>query len=255
MIRGFLLAVQFFTAVPVRRNLPIGRRETVWMFTLYPAVGALIGLAAWGASFLLSGPAGTGSFLSAFAAVLLFAVLSGGLHLDGWADTGDAFFSYRDREKRLEILGDPRIGAFGTMALLFLVAGKLAVLNELISRGGLGWVHFMIVPFAARAGLAMFYGTVPTAKDSGLLAFLKKRADGMQVVVPGLLVLIAGLAAAGLFIGTPEVPLAILAAILAAVFLSGRWAVRHFGGATGDLAGAFVEGSELLLWIVLLFFI
>ena len=76
-----------------------------------------------------------GTFLTAVFIVLTGIVLTGGLHLDGWADTGDAFFSYRDREKRLEILEDPRLGAFGTMALVFLIVVKIALFNELLSRG------------------------------------------------------------------------------------------------------------------------
>lgn len=255
MINGFLLALQFFTSVPVRKNLPIGGRETVWMFTLYPIVGGLIGLAAWAASALLSGPAGTGPLLSAFAAVLVFAVFSGGLHLDGWADMGDAYFSYRDREKRLEIMGDPRIGAFGTMALLFLLLGKIAVLNEVIMRGGAGWMVFMLVPFAARAGLALYCSSAPQAKDSGLLVFLGSKAGGARVGIPAALMLLAGLAAASAGLGTVALPAAFLLVVLVAVAGFRQWTIRNFGGATGDLAGAFVEGSELLLWTVLLFFI
>ncbi|SIT69874.1 adenosylcobinamide-GDP ribazoletransferase [Edaphobacillus lindanitolerans] len=254
MINGFLLAIQFFTSVPIRKSLPIGQREAVWMFTLYPAVGALIGLAAWTVCAVVTGPGGGGSFLAAFAVVLVFALLSGGLHLDGWADTGDAYFSYRDREKRLEIMADPRIGAFGTMALLFLLIGKLAVLNELIARGGPGPVHFLLVPFAARAGLALFYAHVRPAKGSGLLAFLKGKADGPQVGIPGLAVLAAGTAAAALVSGSVLPAAAIALAVLVSVLAFGKWSVRNFGGATGDHAGAFVEGCEGLLWTVLLFF-
>lgn len=253
MIRGFLLAVQFFTAVPVRKNLPIGRKESIWMFILNPLVGALIGAVSWTAAALAAGPGGTGPFLTAFILVLMLAVLSGGLHLDGWADTGDAYFSYRDKNKRLEILGDPRIGAFGTMALLFLLLGKLAVLTELMAREGLVTAFIVFVPFAARAGLSIFLSVSPQAKRSGLLVFFKEKLEGFPVFIPAATMLAAGGAAAAVWSGNVVFPAAAATAVIIAVPLFRNWAVRNFRGATGDLAGAFVEGCELLLWTILLF--
>ena len=97
-----------------------------------PFVGAAIGLAMYGVSELLVNYLHVGTFLASVFIVLTAIILTGGLHLDGWADTGDAFFSYKDREKRLEILEDPRLGAFGTMALVLLIIVKIAVFNEIL---------------------------------------------------------------------------------------------------------------------------
>jgi adenosylcobinamide-GDP ribazoletransferase len=253
MIRGFLLAVQFFTAVPVRKNLPIGRKETIWMFTLNPVVGALIGAVSWSAAALAAGPGGTGPFLTAFILVLMLAVLSGGLHLDGWADMGDAYFSYRDQNKRLEILGDPRIGAFGTMALLFLLLGKLAVLTELIGREGLMPAFIVFVPFAARAGLSIYLSVSQQAKRSGVLVFFIGKLKGVRIGIPAAAMLALGGTAAAAWSDSLLFPAVGAAAVLMAVLFFRSWTVRNFGGATGDLAGAFVEGCELLLWTILLF--
>lgn len=252
MIRGFLLALQFFTSVPVRKNLPIGRSETIWMFTLYPVVGALIGGVSWSAAALAAGPGGTGPFLTAFILVLLFAVLTGGLHLDGWADTGDAYFSYRDRYKRLEIMGDPRIGAFGTMALLFLIIGKLAVLTEWIGREGMVPAVILFVPFAARAALAIYFASSPQAKPSGLFVFFKEKLEGFPIGILAAFLLVAGGLAVAAWSGSLLFPSVAVASVLGAVLFFRRWTIKNFGGATGDLAGAFVEGCELLLWTVLL---
>lgn len=253
MIRGLLLAVQFFTAVPVRKSLPIGRKETIWMLTLYPLVGAMIGAVSWSAAALASGPGGTGPFLTAFVLVLLSAALSGGLHLDGWADTGDAYFSYRERDKRLEIMGDPRIGAFGTMALLFLLLGKLVVLTDLISRGGLVPAFVVFVPFAARAGLAIYLSVSKQAKHSGLLVFFMEKLGRFPLALPAAVLLASGGAAAAVWSGSLLFPVVAVIAVPVAVLFFRSWTARNFGGATGDLAGAFIEGCEMLLWTILLF--
>ena len=103
--------------------------------------------------------------LTAVFIVLAGIILTGGLHLDGWADTGDAFFSYRDRDKRLEILEDPRLGAFGTMALVLLIVVKIALFHEILVRGY--WTSdalFIAIPFLARAGMNVYFTTVASCE-------------------------------------------------------------------------------------------
>ena len=75
---------------------------------------------------------------TAFSIVLLGILLSGGLHMDGFIDTSDAFFSYKDRMKRFEILDDPRVGAFGVMAVVLLIVGKVIIVSEVLV-----WNHFI----------------------------------------------------------------------------------------------------------------
>ena len=87
--------MQFFTAIPIRKELPLGRKEVTAMYVALPFVGAAIGLAMYAVSELLLNDLHVGTFLAAVFIVLTGIVLTGGLHLDGWADTGDAFFSYQ----------------------------------------------------------------------------------------------------------------------------------------------------------------
>ena len=117
-MNGLLLAIQFFTSVPIRKELPMERKSVTAMYIALPFIGGLIGLAMYGVAMLFTDGIGTGSLLASVFVVVAGIVLTGGLHMDGFADTGDAFFSYRDKEKRLEILDDPRLGAFGTMAVI-----------------------------------------------------------------------------------------------------------------------------------------
>ena len=85
--------------------------------------------------------------MTAFGVVLLGVLLAGGLHMDGFIDLSDAFFSYKDRAKRLEILDDPRVGAFGVMAVVFLVVGKIIIVAEVLSFDSFHWIFLVLIPF------------------------------------------------------------------------------------------------------------
>ena len=67
--------------------------------------------------------------------------------MDGFIDLSDAFFSYKDRAKRLEILDDPRVGAFGVMAVVFLVVGKIIIVAEVLSFDSFHWIFLYAYPF------------------------------------------------------------------------------------------------------------
>ncbi|MEK4712167.1 MULTISPECIES: adenosylcobinamide-GDP ribazoletransferase [Sporosarcina] len=254
-MNGLLLAMQFFTAIPVRKELPLGRREVTAMYVALPFVGAAIGLAMYGVSELLVNYLHVGTFLASVFIVLTAIILTGGLHLDGWADTGDAFFSYKDREKRLEILEDPRLGAFGTMALVLLIIVKIAVFNEILMRGSGNIAVFIAIPFLARATMNLYFSTVRLAKDKGIAHFFKEMIS-INILISWTLVSSAmTLFALGFMLTSVLIPIVIAVVIGIAFFTFRNWSLKHFGGVTGDLCGAFIEGMEVLLWLAVLCFI
>ena len=249
-MNGILLAFQFFTVIPIRKELPLGRKEVTAMYMALPFVGAITGLILYLMSALLINNLGAGPLLAAIFIVLTSIVLTGGLHLDGWADTADAFFSYQDKKKRLEILEDPRLGAFGTMALVFLILVKVGIFHEIFMRGAGSLLLFMVIPLLARVGMTICFVTLPTAKDKGIAFFFKEKLQQKTVLIcaslTGILVLITFASL------TWNLGLALLfaAALVASIYLFRIWARRHFGGITGDLAGAFIEGMEMVLWLI-----
>ena len=145
------------------------------MYITLPFIGGLIGLAMYGVALLFTDGIGTGSLLTSVFVVVTGIALTGGLHMDGFADTGDAFFSYRDKEKRLEILDDPRLGAFGTMAVILLIIVKIALLEELIHRNIELLPFFIAVPFLARAGMNVYFSSTRLAKEKGIAHFFKEK--------------------------------------------------------------------------------
>ena len=136
------LAFQFFTLLPVGRPEPRPLGEAAWCF---PLVGVAVGACVAG-GFLAAQAVGLPSVLAGFLAVGAGIALTGGLHEDGLADTADALGS-RDPRRALDVMRDPRTGAFGALALAFSVplralalaaAGPAAaILAHALSRGAM----------------------------------------------------------------------------------------------------------------------
>jgi len=253
-VKGILLAFQFFTIIPIQKELPIGRKEVTAMYTALPFIGAIIGLLMYAVSLFMLNLLNTGTLLAAVFITLTSIVLTGGLHLDGWADTNDAYFSYRDRKKRLEILDDPRLGAFGTMGLILIIIVKIALFNEILMQGYGHIIPFIVIPFLVRITLNLYFTTTQAAKETGIAHFFKEKMDVKLVfyisLISGLLVLIG----VGLLTSNLILPLIIVGVITVLLLLYRSWSVKHFGGISGDLSGALIEGLEVVLWFIVLAF-
>ena len=165
--------------------------------------------------------------------------VTGGIHLDGYADTCDALSSYGDREKKLEILKDPHCGAFAVIRLCSYFAAYLALCAcvDFTPRVGLCWTLALVLE-RALSGLAV--ASFPMAKNTGLAHTFATAAD-RTTVRRVLMVLAALLSAALLALGG-------WALVLAALLVFARYHVvsdKQFGGITGDLAGWFLQKAEL----------
>jgi adenosylcobinamide-GDP ribazoletransferase len=247
MIRGIFLVLQFFTILPINKEIEMDRKSVTVMFATLPWIG--MGFGIFTSSFLLFFDASP--LFKAFVIVLIGIVLSGGLHLDGFVDTSDAFFSYRNLDKRHEILADPRIGAFGAMALLFFIIGKIVLLAEIISLNGMRWEWLLVLPFLARAGMLYYFIITPVARKKGLATFFKKRFDHRVLLMATLLSILMGIGFIIVVSGNILVAVINSVAIFTCAHLYKYWTKKHFGGVTGDISGAFIEGMEVVLWLVI----
>ncbi len=165
--------------------------------------------------------------------------VTGGIHLDGYADTCDALSSYGDREKKLAILKDPHCGAFAVIRLCSYFAAYLALCAcvRFTPRAGLLWTLALVLE-RALSGLAV--AAFPLAKNTGLAHTFATAAD-RTAVRNVLIVLAAGLSAVLLALGG-------WALVLAALLCLWRYhavAQKQFGGITGDLAGWFLQKTEI----------
>ena len=231
------LAVAFLTIAPVRARHGALNRAAAW----FALVGALVGALASGTR-AASEPL-FGSTLATVLAIVVFVVLTGGLHLDGLADTADGLGVRGDRERRLAAMRDSAIGVFGALALLgwgLLLLSALAPLSAgeavpaLIAAAAVGrWtalVHARAAPPARGEGLGAEFMPTPAAT-----AFATVTTIGVAVL------------ACGARLGAVAVAVGIAAAAVSTIV-----ARRALGGRTGDTLGATVALTEVAVCMALM---
>ncbi len=239
-------ALGLLTVFPVRAPV-VGTQSPGRAMAYYPLVGVVIGGILAGIAALLrwSGLTGTVPLLSAAIVLALWGALTGGLHLDGWADCCDALFVPVDRERRLEIMQDPRLGGFGAVGLLLLLFVKLAALQ-----GVMGKPHALLALIAiasvARLGAVVAAYLFPSARPGGMGDYFRQGLSlrGLTVAV------IFALAAAAPLLWRGA---AVWAAVAVACVLLAFLAKARLGGLTGDVYGAVVELGETVALVVLCF--
>lgn len=235
MMRSLLAALTVLTVFPAGKFCP-AESELQKSVSFFPAVGVLLGLLVWGAGEF----AGNGMTAWVLLA-LLPEFLTRGFHLDGLADTADGFFSGRDRERKLEIMHDSRIGSMGVLAIVSLLLFKIALLADAPA----GWAPRLagVSLVCGRTGILWHIAASGYARKSGLGRVWFHSGKPVGGIIAGTaLCLVAGWFLAG---GLTGLAAAGLAAVLCPVLWS-EVTRRVIGGATGDTIGACEEGTELL---------
>jgi adenosylcobinamide-GDP ribazoletransferase len=247
MLSSFFEAIRFLTLIPAPwlKNASEDFEQTIAnCMAWFPAVGLLVGLMGCAAGFVASYFWPQSAFVRALAVVVVWAVLTGGLHLDGLSDTFDGTMSWRNRERMLEIMKDSRIGAMGALALVAVLLLKIGFL----SAAGEGWWRAaLLAPMLGR--WADIYGIFfyPAAREGGLgktfHAKVKRRDFGWgSLFVLGVMALLAAVSAQPIQVALRSL-LAWGLVFGAAAYLCRRW-VRQLGGLTGDTYGALSEIGE-----------
>lgn len=249
---GLLLCFQFFTAIPVKKQLPLTAKSVTAMYASMPFLGLLIGVASICIIQINEHFFHASTLLLAILLIITSIIITGGLHVDGLIDTGDAFFSYKDQQKRLEILDDPRVGAFGVLTIICALLLKLGFFYEALNRD-VHLLYFIAIPLLARLAMLFYFITMKTAKTTGLAAYFKGLVNAKQLLFICTLFLLVLLGVAIYFGQWTILVLALF--MLVIIVLYRHWTKKNFGGMTGDLLGALYEGTEILLWGMLLLFI
>lgn len=232
--------IRFFSRLPVPRvngndnpvSLPDFSRAA-WTMPLAGAVLALPGALV----LVLAGATALPGMIAASLAVGVGIAVTGGLHEDGLADVADGFFGAGTPERRLEIMKDSRIGAFGTLALILSVLLKVALVAALLDRHAALPAALLLVLAEAgsRAAMAGVWSTLPPARPGGLASLCGTPSPRGAAMA-------AALGAGALLAALAIVPLAaVAAAAVLAVLLAAtvrRLALAKIGGQTGDVLGA-----------------
>lgn len=251
-LKGFLLNLQFFTALPISRTLPMDKRHLNSSIKSFPLVGLMQGVLYSAVLYSLINWTPFSSLAIAFAIWLLTIVITGGLHLDGWMDASDAYFSFRDKNKRLEIMTDPRTGAFGVLSVIILLSSRFLFIYEITTNTTIvSYGLFVLIPFLSKGIMGMMLVTVPAAKKEGLAYMFRQAGNPRSLVVyPLYLLLVMG--TLGFIWSGLLFPASLLLLVAGGCYFFIRVkTVKWFGGMTGDVIGASVEGTENILWITL----
>jgi adenosylcobinamide-GDP ribazoletransferase len=249
--RGLRTALSLFTVLPAGGGAELGDGDAVAAVFWLPAVGLLLGglgagvmlaVGAGGASGV-AGLAGPRRLLSAALAVALLALLTGGLHLDGLADTADGLGSRRPAAQALDIMRRPDVGPMGVAALVLVLLVQVAALAA-IARIPLAAGSLALAAVTGRVAVVVATG-FPAARAGGFGALVAGRTAGRDRAMT-VAVLFGAAAAAGVWGGGWTLAVrwlcAALAGLLAGAFLQ-FVAWRRLGGMTGDVFGAILEIS------------
>lgn len=240
VIETVLVAFAMFSAIPLPQVEWNGRNMR-YALCAFPLVGAVCGGLWWGWAQVCAFFAAP-ELLRGAGLCLIPVLVTGGIHLDGYADTCDALASCAPPEKKQEILKDPRCGAFAVIRLCAYFAAHLALCTALRPDSRALWA--MGLAFVLERGLSgLAIARFPLAKNTGLAHTFATSADRIaagRILIAVCLLAGAGMAALGGIAGGVMA----LAALL--VFRHYRvTADRQFGGLSGDLAGWFLQRAEL----------
>jgi adenosylcobinamide-GDP ribazoletransferase len=235
VLDGALVACRYLTVLPLPRSRAPGDlgRAAAW----FPAVGLVLGACLAIAS--LAADRIVPPVVGAMLLVALWAALTGGLHLDGLADTFDGLGGGWSRERALSIMRDARSGPYGVTAIVLVLGLKAAAVASLPE--GLAWKTLVLAPVVGRTGPLLLVRLCPPARAEGAGHALATGARWPALVAGGLVAIVA---AAALLQGWG------IAALGMAALLAWGWAARlrrRLGGFTGDTLGALVEVTEALV--------
>lgn len=247
------VVVSMFTIIPVAGPVEVDKPVAARAARLLPVLGAMLGGAACGMLIAAqaSGDSPERRLLAATLAIAVLAVLTGGLHLDGLADTADGLGSRQRAPQALAIMRKSDVGPMGVAALLFVVIAQILALAALTP----GWqASLALVAACATGRVAVLLATAePAARPDGFGALISGAVGPAARVVA-----VAALFGVVLVAGTVTVGLAyacrcagaVLAGLVVSLLIR-RLARRRLGGMTGDVFGAVIEGCTAAVLVAM----
>lgn len=243
---AFLIALQFLTIVPIQlKSMPTAQQQRRSLL-YYPMVGALLGGALYVVAISLSM---LPTIMLATLVLLLWVIMTGGLHLDGLADAADAWVGgFGDAERTLAIMKDPRCGPIGVLSLVLQCLMKWSAIYVLLQHH---WAQVLLVlPVLGRVAPIILLNTTPYVRANGIARGLVTQEESSRsgrwvtwLVVGCSVALLSFWSWSGLFSALM---------FLLSVFLLRHGFIQRVAGVTGDLLGVSIELTEtLLLWSLL----
>ena len=242
IFKTLAIAFSMYTAIPMPK-VSWEKDNLRYVFIAFPLVGLVIGLIGYAAYFICD-MCKLPDVVFGMIFTLLPIAVTGGIHLDGYADTNDALYSHADKEKKLQIMDDPHTGAFAVMSLcsLFIIVFSLwsgiKVFDPVLFTGGMMLSRILV-------GITVM--SFPLSKNKGLLYTFSESADKNRVrfflIFFDMLICI--------IMSLRSICGVLMVFISHALLLFYyRMIKREFGGISGDTSGWFIVQSEKWMLIV-----
>lgn len=247
---GMLRLAEMRVAMTLLTRVPAGRindpapsiADACWAF---PIAGLVVGAVT---ALVLVGTllAGMPKEIAVGLALTASVVTTGGLHEDGLADVADGFGGGHNRDRKLEIMRDSRIGSYGALALILTLGLRWLAMAVVVGDDALLATSATVaIAVASRAGLPVALALLPAARNEGL-----GRDAARPKWVSVAIALALGLGSVVLLIGS-RTALAIAIGQMITILLASWLAFRQIGGQTGDVLGATQQAADLSAWIAL----
>ena len=231
------LALSLLTRLPVPASDTSRNARAAWA---YPLAG--IAVASFAAlAGCIAHASGLPAPFTALISLTILVVTTGAMHEDGLADTADGLWGGWTRERRLEIMKDSRIGAYGVIALFLSLSARWAALWMLFEIGaGTAALALIVTAALSRATMPVLMTVLPHARETGLSQSVGKVEKNTALLAAAI-----GLITAILLLGTGAIPVVFWAVIVTAAI--GAIARSKIGGQTGDILGATQQIAEIAI--------
>ncbi len=239
MIKSLILIFQFLTRLPIPIAVDADEqtfKDGIYFFTL---VGTVLGAILWLTNGVL-----VALQIDIWSRAMLLTIVhiftTGGLHLDGIADTSDALFSNRPKQRMLEILRDSRIGSNGVLALIITLALKAVGIHFVLSQHYT--IALLLMPVIGRfcVVLSFYWGKSPRSSGMGNLFIGSATIKHILInaIVPAVVLIVAA----------PWLVSLLLASLFSCCYVAlvVAWSTKKIDGITGDLLGFIIESSEVI---------
>lgn len=242
-MKRLILMLQFLTKLPLPFKIDAKEEDFSKGIIYFPIVGLVIGALMAG---LYIGLSAITNIMIASVLVIVFEIfITGGLHLDGLADSFDGLYSYRDKDRMLEIMKDSRVGTNGVLVLIVNIVLKMVLLISIDPE--IVPTLLLLMPVVSRLMVVLLSAISKYARNNGMGGFFIGKTTKLQLVITITLVLFMHLIyLEGLFL---------LGMIIILTLIYRYHVYSKIDGITGDVLGAVVEMSEvfyLMLYVLFL---
>lgn len=244
---SFKIAFAMFSKIPMPQA-DWSEENMRYMLCFFPLVGTAIGIVTVIAEWICRYFGMSNSFI-AVVLVLTPVIITGGIHVDGLLDTSDALSSWRDREKRLEILKDSHAGAFAVITACVYFLAMYGGMSQIVEQDSRNILYILAAGYMVSrclSGIGVI--TLPKANASGTVAEFSRKAQDTRV--RNTLIIYLVLLTAFMIWVQPVWGITVIVTALFVFWFYRCKAMKYFGGTTGDLSGYFLCLCEV--WIVLI---